>query len=372
MSPTFDNTNSEQNKQPLIAAAYARVSTGRQENEETIESQLDEIRRTALEDGNILKEEDIFYDEGYTGELLPRPALDNLRDIAKSGRFQIFYVYDRGRIARLFYMQEIVIEEFAEIGIRFKSLHDINATTAEEKVLQSMQGVFAEYERVKIAERMRRGKLYKTRSGILINGRAPYGYNYVKKTDSAPTHFEINEDEAKIVRMVFEWVGNEGISVYEVIRRLYDMGIPPKNKKGDQWVRSSIVRMLQCEAYAKGVVHYFKSEAIVAKNPIKNTKYKRVKRTSRKTRPRDEWVGYDKVPTIISIDLHERVQAALQRYKKYAPRNKKYPYLLAGMIFCECGNLVSEMVVIKQATTTTDAPIVSIDSRLRENANRPE
>ena len=94
-----------ENKSPLVAAIYIRVSTGRQENEETIDSQLDEVKKRVMADGNVIPEENIFKDDGWTGEMLQRPGLDAMRDAASVGKFQVLYVYDRGRISRVFFHQ---------------------------------------------------------------------------------------------------------------------------------------------------------------------------------------------------------------------------------------------------------------------------
>src|SRR5882724_3503093 len=325
------------NKQPLVSGLYGRVSTGRQENEATIESQLAEIKARIEADGNILPTENIFIDDGWTGEILQRPALDAMRDAAVVGNFQILYVYDRGRISRIFTHQEIVLEELRDKEIQFESLHDVKAITAEERVLQAMQGVFHEYERVKIAERMRRGKLYKARSGIMINGGALYGYNYIKKTDISPTHYEINEEEASVVRKIFHWVGVERISLHKVIQRLYDEGIPPRKRRSEFWTKGPVVGLLQCETYINGIAFYNKSEAIVAKNPIKKVKYKKIKRTSRKARPREDWIPL-KVPVLLEDkNVFENVQKILAENQIYARKNKKYNYLLSGLIYCQCG-----------------------------------
>ena len=168
---------------PLVVALYARVSSSKQEVKQTIESQIAEIKSRIKKDGNVLPKENIFIDDGWSGELLQRPSLDLMRDTAKADKFKILYIYDRGRLSRIFFHQEIVMEELKDGNIEVVSLHDAKATTPEEKVMQSMQGDFHQYERIKIVERMRRGKLYKAREGILINGHALYGYSYIKKTD---------------------------------------------------------------------------------------------------------------------------------------------------------------------------------------------
>lgn len=322
----------------MIAALYARVSTARQEEQETIDSQIEEIKKRIQEDNNILPSENIFADDGWTGEMLQRPGLDSMRDAALAGAFQVVYVYDRGRLSRVFAYQEIIIEELINLDIQFVTLHDVKAETPEERVLQAMQGVFHEYERVKIVERMRRGKLFKARNGILINGHSIYGYDYIKKTDTEPAHYKINEDQARVVRMVFDWVGNERISLNEVIRRLYDMGIAPRKGKSEFWTKGPVVRMLQRESYFDGYVYFNKSESCVAKKPVKNIKYKKVKRSSRKVRPREDWIPFKISPILDDRPLFDRVQKILGINQIFGPKNRKHDYLLSGLAFCECGN----------------------------------
>lgn len=333
------NTSTDKKSQSLIAALYARVSTARQEDQETIDSQIDEIKGRIEADGNILLEGNIFQDDGWTGEMLQRPGLDAMRDAAQAGSFQVLYVYDRGRLSRVFAYQEIIIEELTDFDVKFITLHDIKAETAEEKVLQAMQGVFHEYERVKIVERMRRGKLFKARNGVLINGHSLYGYDYIKKTDKEAAHYQVNEEQARVVKMVFDWVGNERVSLREVIKRLYDMGIPPRKGKSEFWTKGPLVRLLQCETYTTGSIFYNKSESVVAKNPIKHDKYKKIKRTSRRERPREDWIPFQ-VPTLLDdIALFERVQKILDHNKRYSTKNRKNDYLLSGLVHCGCGNI---------------------------------
>lgn len=338
MLPNDNTTNLNKTSQPLIAGAYFRTSTNRQEEEQTIESQIAEVKARIEGDGNTLSPENIFIDDGWTGEMLQRPGLDAMRDAALAGNFQVLYVYDRGRLSRVFAYQEIILEEIIDKGIKFITLHDVSAETPEERVLQAMQGVFHEYERVKIAERMRRGKLFKARNKILINGHSLYGWDYIKKTEQEPAHYKINEEQAKVVRWIFEWVGVEGISLREVIKRLYDRGIPPRKGKSEFWTKGPIVRLLQNEAYAKGVVYYNKSESCVARKPIKNIKYKKIKRSSRKSRPREDWIPFKVPPIILDNGVYEKVQVILDRNQKYARKNRKYDYLLSGLVYCECGS----------------------------------
>lgn len=320
-------------------AYYARVSTARQEQEETIESQIAEIESRIKQDGNVILPNLKFIDDGWSGTLIARPALDRLRDLARNKEFDVLYVYDRGRLSRNFIHQEVILEELNDLEIQFISLHDVNATNPEEKVLQSMQGVFHEYERVKTVEKFRRGKLFKVKNGKLLGYNPPYGYDYILKTKLHNGYFVINAEETETVKKIFDWFGNRGYSAREIIKKLYKEKIYPKKKKREFWTRSPLVRLLQNETYI-GKHYYYKTEAVIPKNPKningQNGKYKKIKKCSRKVRPKEEWIPY-KCPAIIDEKLFYKVQNQLKQNYKYAKRNRKYDYLLSGLIKCTCG-----------------------------------
>jgi site-specific DNA recombinase len=71
-------------------------------------------------------------------------------------------------------------------------------------VTLTILGAVAEFERAKIIERMIRGKHHRLRKGEMIGGQLPFGYSYVKKTQSTPATLAINEPQASIVRQLFE------------------------------------------------------------------------------------------------------------------------------------------------------------------------
>ena len=204
--------------------------------------------------------------------------------------------------------------------------------------MQAMQGVFHEYERVKIAERMRRGKLYKAKNGTIINGEPLYGYKFIRRSPNGLKSCLINEDEAKAVRLIWSWFGNDRISINQIQKKLYDLGIKPRKRKSDFWTKGPIIRILKCDSYVSGKAYYNKSESVVAKNPIKDTKYKKIKKTSRRVREREDWIPFE-VPKLISDhSLYEKIQGILDFNQKYASKRRKYNYLLSGLIYCGCGN----------------------------------
>jgi site-specific DNA recombinase len=172
---------------------------------------------------------------------------------------------------------------------------------------------------------------------------APYGYDYVpikgKGTDKINGRFVINEEEAKVVRMIFEWIGIECVSIKEVIRRLYDLGIQPKKQKRDTWSNGPIHRLLKNETYI-GKHFYYKSESVITRNPMAKTQKKYQNRHSvkgsRVTRPREEWLEVE-APRIISDELFEQAKAQIKSNGKHSQRCKKNPYLFGGLIYCACG-----------------------------------
>ena len=154
-------------------ALYARVSTERQEQEETIDSQLAQLKVLAAQKGEVVIERDIYLDDGYTGELLARPALDRLRDDARDGLLDLILIHCPDRLARRYAYQVVVIEELEKYGCEVDFVNRTIAHTPEDQMLLAMQGVIAEYERAKIMERSRRGRLFKLRSGVLVTGQVP-------------------------------------------------------------------------------------------------------------------------------------------------------------------------------------------------------
>ncbi len=319
-----------------------RVSTAHQEEEQTIGNQKMEIMDRVGKDTNVTLITDYEYkDEGWSGAIIERPDLDRMRSDAREGKFEVLYVYDRGRLSRKFVHQEIILEELRECGIEVISLHDINGKTTEEVLMGSVMGIFHEYERVKITERMRIGKVRKVRENKKLLGYNPkYGYDYYRRIKAGPDardgYFEINKEQAKVVKQIFEWIA-AGVSKHEVKRKLFQMGIAPPKGKRDQWSGGTLDRMVRDTTYM-GDHYYNKSESVPTKNPRNpEQKYRKVTKGSRKHRPKEEWF-HVAVPAIVSSDLFHKVQVQLEKNKRTNTRNNSVnSYLVGGLIECVCG-----------------------------------
>src|SRR5271157_3206164 len=115
------------------AAIYARVSSEQQAHEHTIASQVEGLRRRVIEDGLELEESCCFLDEGHSGAVLVRPALERLRDRAAAGLIDRLYVHSPDRLARKYAYQILLIEEFHRCGVEVIFLnHEIGDKPEEQ------------------------------------------------------------------------------------------------------------------------------------------------------------------------------------------------------------------------------------------------
>src|SRR3989338_6838726 len=275
-------------------AAYCRVSTDRQKEEQTIEVQRTFIRE--WQDKNDATIVEWYLDDGWSGDTLERPDLDRLRDDVSKGLWDAVVFIDRDRLARTLAYQEYVIRELREKDIEVIFMNNPLADSALERAIQQVYGIVAEIERITIAERMRKGKIHKAKSGKLVGHNAPYGYRYHPKVSDKDGYFEIYEPEAEIIRMIFHWVADESYSMRGVVRELYKRKIPSAKGKARR-VKSSVERLLNREDYI-GTSYYNRRMAVVPKHPQKVNGYKKIKKSSRVVRPKEEWIAIP-VPPII-------------------------------------------------------------------------
>ena len=321
----------------MNAAIYARVSTSRQELDQTIESQLECLRQYVASEGLVLDEKHVYIDEGYSGTRLERPALDALRDGAQDGDFQKIVIYSPDRLARNYAYQVVVSEELVKHGCDVFFLQRPISDDPDERLLLQMQGIIAEYERAKIIERTRRGRLFKARQGHFLNwGTPPYGYRYQPVSNGHPGYAVIHEEEAELVKQIFNWYVEEGLSTYKIAERLTSMGIPTR-KGGEEWAPATIRLILKNETYI-GKAHYHRMLSIEPKKPRNPLAYRKNEKTTKKPRPRSEWIEIE-VPAIIDEDSFRRANEQLKKNTWWSARNNtKHQYLLRCLVRCgECG-----------------------------------
>lgn len=316
-----------------LIATYTRVSTSHQEEQQTIKNQEISLKEFAQKNGHTIVEE--YVDDGWSGDILARPSLDKLRQDAKNKVWEAVLIYDPDRLARRYSYQELVMDELQEAGIEVMFVTVPAPKNSEEKILYGVRGLFAEYERAKISERFRLGKLRKVKEGHILVSEPRYGYFYIPKRNNQHGYYKINPEEASVVKMIFSWVANESMTLRAVVRRLQKEGIKPRKSKRGVWNTSTLSTMLRSRTYI-GEAHWGSSYAVIPEKPLKDEKYKKIKKTSRRKKPKDEWIIIP-VPAIITPELFEKARHQLEENFALCKRNKKNDYLLAGKIFCTCG-----------------------------------
>ncbi len=146
-----------------IVAFYARVSSKKQAQTDTIASQIAALENRIHREGYTLTDAFRFIDNGYSGSNLNRPALEQLRDKVAGGEVDKIYIHSPDRLSRRYAYQILLLEEFQKGGAEIIFLNCQTNDSPEAHLLLQMQGMIAEYERAKIMERHRRGKIHAAR-----------------------------------------------------------------------------------------------------------------------------------------------------------------------------------------------------------------
>jgi len=131
----------------MRAAVYARVSTTRQAQAQTIEQQLDRLRAEVAGRGWQLDDQHVYRDDGYSGASLGRPGLDRLRDHAALAELDAVVVAAPDRLARNYVHQVLLIDELAGYGCRVEFLDRPMSDDPHDQLLLQIRGAVAEYER---------------------------------------------------------------------------------------------------------------------------------------------------------------------------------------------------------------------------------
>src|ERR1700759_373356 len=326
----------------MRAAIYARVSTERQERQQTIDSQLDLLRAWARAADHVLSEDHVFRDEGYSGARLDRPGLDALRDAVRDREVDIVGVLTPDRLARKYAYQVLLLEEFRRAGCALAFVNHAISDDPGDQLLLQIQGAVAEYERALLAERFRRGKLQKARAGQFIGAKAPYGYRYRPRQDGAAGRLEIDPAEAEIVRMLYDWLVSEGLTLRQILQRLNCGPWFPRCGRRP-WSPSTVHHILADPVYP-GPAYVNRYEYRAAKNP-RSRKPNYSGKGCRQLRPREQWITVP-VPALIDQDLWERAQAQLKRNAALSFRNNtRHNHLLRCLLTCGCCGLAMYGVI---------------------------
>ena len=319
----------------MRVAVYARVSTTRQAQAQTIEQQLDRLREAVAGRGWELADQHVYRDDGYSGASLGRPGLDRLRDHAALADLDLVLVTAPDRLARNYVHQVLLIDELARRGCRVEFLDRPMSSDPHDQLLLQIRGAVAEYERTLIAERMRRGRQARLRAGTLLPWtRPPFGYRLDPERPRQASAVRTEPSEAVLVAQLFDWYLESGATVYRLARRLTDLGVPtPMGKL--RWNVASVRGILRNPAYA-GRALCNRTQVVPARNR-KSAMLPVGPGQSHAPRPEEDWIAVP-VPPVVSEEVFAQVQAKLDTNQQTALRNTRHEYLLRALVSCgKCG-----------------------------------
>ena len=319
----------------MEVALYMRVSTSRQQQHQTIEQQLSRLHAyVALQPDWHVADEHLYRDDGYSGATLKRPGLDRLRDRAAMAAFECVLITAPDRLARNYVHQMLLVDELTQRGCRVEFVERPMSDDPHDQLLLQIRSAVAEYERTLIAERMRRGRQAKLRSGQLLPWtRAPYGYLLDPDRPRDASRVRLDPVQAAVVEQMFAWYTDAGQapSLYQVAKRLSDAHIPTP-RGGTRWNVASVRGILRSPTYT-GVAYSGRTRPAPARRR-KSALQPVGPGQSQQPAPVEEWIAVP-VPAIISEETFEAAQHRLNRNVQMARRNNTiYDYLLRGLVSC--------------------------------------
>ena len=229
---------------PKRAILYARVSTDEQARSGySLAQQIEALREYAAREGYEVLEEVV--DAGQSGASLERPGMDRVRDLVGAGGVSVVLAQDRDRFAREPAYHYLLRREFEDYGTNIRALNDRGDDSPEGELTDGILDQLGKYERAKIVERSRRGKLRKAREGKVI---ATYRPTHGFRMNATRDGYEVDEENMSVVRRVFRMVGAEGAGIYSVHKTLESEGIPAPGG-GKYWDKRAITRWIADDAY---------------------------------------------------------------------------------------------------------------------------
>jgi len=355
---------------PKRAILYCRVSTDEQARSGySLAQQLEALREYAAREGYEVLEE--VSDPGQSGASLERPGMDHVRDLVAAGGVSVVLAQDRDRFAREPAYHYLLRREFEEYGTKLKALNDRGDGSPEGELTDGILDQLAKFERAKMAERSRRGKLRKAREGKIVATTTPdYGFAYNDARDG----YVVDPEKVLAVRRIFEMVA-EGRTLYAVKQTLDSLRI--KSPAGKSWNVATIREILKDDVYRPHTheevsalvspevaarlepakpygVFWFntkrRTQAQVAETGPNGKTYRRRVKTVDK--PREEWIAVPVPDAGIPRELVDAARTRVNQNARVSSSGARFWELSGGLVGCGlCGRRMTPSTTVKGGKT---------------------
>lgn len=289
------------------AAIYARVSTDEQVDGTSLQTQLAECRAYAAAHGLALGDQGAYVDEGVSGSLGSRPALDRMMAAVRCGAVQVVVVAKLDRFGRSVIHLSALLGELDDLGVEFVSIAEsVDGSTSAGRLQRTLLSAFAEFERDRIRERTSAGADAVAREGYWPSGEPPYGLWTV--AEGRRRAVAICEEEAAALRHAVECIVDRGMSTWETAASLNALGMGPR--KASCWTGARLRDVLLNASALSGRFVWRqgrKGETVIP------------------------------VPAILSGERHEALRTAMARTRRTAPYHRHFYLLGGGRIASPCG-----------------------------------
>ncbi len=287
---------------PVRVATYTRISTDEERQPNSLEAQR--VRLESFVASQPDWQIDRRYEDQFTGTVIDRPALTRLLRDAKLGRFDVLLVYRVDRLARSIRGLAQIVDELDQAGVIFRSATEpFDTGTPAGRMMVQMLGVFAEFERALIVERITAGLERKAARGGWCGGQRPFGFDRIKGQD----YLSRNPTEAPLVPVIFDHYANRQVGSSALAGWLNGQGYRTKNAR--LWSSASVITVLRNRVYL-GEIYY-----------------------------RGNWYAAPHEP-LIPEELFEKAQVTLTERGEDRSQRRSNPteYLLSGRVRCgQCG-----------------------------------
>lgn len=348
---------------PSDSLIYARVSTDEQAKKGySIPSQLEQCHRYADSHGYTVALE---LSDDETGAILERDNLTRLRDLIKTGAIKRVIVWRQDRLARDELTYFTLRSEFRRHGVE---LHAVTRGGKVDGLYASLEAVLDADERLRIAERTAQGRLSKAKRGKLV-GSGPPPYGYTRSGEGEQIVWTIDDDAARVVRLIFRWYVEQRLSHAEIAARLTAQHEPtPSDKRPEvqrkrgpgQWNRETVRWILRNPTYT-GIFYAYRTMQPKGDQPKK--------RPPVRLRPPSEWIPIS-VPQIVDQELFNAAQRRLAAAPALAFRNTKREYLVARRVRCQCKRAATASTSSLSGRNRKRYAYYSCNSRRRGKADR--